>query len=922
MSRRAKRAVLWMMAGVIIFDSIPSDADRLLRRSLYRRFPDQGWCPSEGIAFVADSAEMTIRLTVASSQSPWFSKRIDDVYVVEEEVFLANIGTLDSPAVGDSQCVYSQSYFIPPDDPDFTPPDFLAPGDEYQPVFSDRFPDVAGQPKWHPGWQGVTKAVDEEGNGAPSQVFWVPASSVPDLDSGAVVGGSLGLEPDSGGGATTSVTISGLATGQTYVLSNWWYLGGQVLTEDQITIAIASTRFGRGLEPVDREFRENVYRDEALRSTPAIASTGGGEFVIAWDSGGQYDYPSPDRYGIGIRTQRHAADGTETGFELSPSGYDYEAGDPSVAMDAGGNFIVAWYDVYPSKIEGQLFDAGGNSVGGSFRVNDFTTDTVSAPSVAMDGDGDFVVAWESQGTYAYQATLRGQLFDPFGTEVGDEFLVGAYIPKSPAVATTAEGDFIVAWHESLNDGSGASVSIQRFDANANRVGDELRVNSYTTGNQHNPALAVGPGGELVVVWESDGSGGSDSDSFSIQGQLFAADGSAAGDQFQVNSYTREDQKEPAVAFDPSGEFLVVWTSDANVRGQQFAADGSRIAEEFRVNFFDQDRESAPAVAGVGGGEFVVTWSSRSQVYVYGNYGTGGEVDTDDVRVRRFAPATLQPPLFTDFEIGLDGFLVANDAGDGNGLWHLTDGCEAARPGHSASTALYFGVEPDCHFDAGVAAEGEVVSPEVELPATSPAILLRLNYLLQTEGRPQDGFDVVEVAVSADGGPFVAVAHNDPAQAGVRLVDAGPGVAAEDLTWQPAEVDLSAYAGSRIRLRFRFRTGDAVVNDLAGFYVDDVRLFFAGGVCPGADAGTDGDGDGTPDACDLCPAGSDVADLDNDGTVDGCDFCLGDNASGDGDGDGVCADLDCDDGDGLGVVCPLFSDGFESGDVSAWSGAVL
>ncbi len=83
---------------------------------------------------------------------------------------------------------------------------------------------------------------------------------------------------------------------------------------------------------------------------------------------------------------------------------------------------------------------------------------------------------------------------------------------------------------------------------------------------------------------------------------------------------------------------------------------------------------------------------------------------------------------------------------------------------------------------------------------------------------------------------------------------------------------------------------------------------------------EGTGDGVEDGIDNCPAdvNPDQTDSDSDGFGDACDLCLGDNETGDGDGDGVCADQDCDDANpSIGAECPLFADGFESGDVSAW-----
>ena len=55
---------------------------------------------------------------------------------------------------------------------------------------------------------------------------------------------------------------------------------------------------------------------------------------------------------------------------------------------------------------------------------------------------------------------------------------------------------------------------------ASPSGSEFQVNTYTTGEQATPTVASDSKGTFVVVWDSAGSAGSDTDNFSVQGQRY------------------------------------------------------------------------------------------------------------------------------------------------------------------------------------------------------------------------------------------------------------------------------------------------------------------------------------------------------------------------------------------------------------------
>src|SRR5687767_635397 len=76
----------------------------------------------------------------------------------------------------------------------------------------------------------------------------------------------------------------------------------------------------------------------------------------------------------------------------------------------------------------------------------------------------------------------------------------------------------------------------------------------------------------------------------LAGEVAVAQPAVRLGEFQVNTYTSGPQRYPAVAMDADGDFVVVWQSnqqDGNSDGifaQRFNAAGLPQASEFKVNF--------------------------------------------------------------------------------------------------------------------------------------------------------------------------------------------------------------------------------------------------------------------------------------------------------------------------------------------------
>ena len=86
------------------------------------------------------------------------------------------------------------------------------------------------------------------------------------------------------------------------------------------------------------------------------------------------------------------------------------------------------------------------------------------PSVSLDADGDFVIAWRSLGQDAGTDGVFARRYDSAGTPTRLELQVNTNaigISSVPSVASDRDGDFVVVW-QSDTDGTQGNVAARRF----------------------------------------------------------------------------------------------------------------------------------------------------------------------------------------------------------------------------------------------------------------------------------------------------------------------------------------------------------------------------------------------------------------------------------------------------------------------------
>ena len=294
---------------------------------------------------------------------------------------------------------------------------------------------------------------------------------------------------------------------------------------------------------------------------------------------------------------------------------------PTIVLDSStGSFGIGWHrpGLGGLDIAGRGFNSDGTPSGSESLINTYTTGGQLRPMAAGDGGGKFVVVWESVDQDGSGYGVFGQRYDN-GNKVGGEFQVNTYTTGNQyntAVAVHSSGSFVVVWASNGQDGDKLGVFGQRFDDTGAKVGGEFQVNTYTTGYQYNPAVATDGSGNFVVVWTSGP--GQDGDGYGIFARRYDSAGAPQSGEFQVNVTTSGDQAQPDVASDAAGNFVVVWTS-ANfdgdgygIVGRRFDASGNPRSGEFPINTYTTANQGAPRLAMDSKGNFVVVWESKGE----------------------------------------------------------------------------------------------------------------------------------------------------------------------------------------------------------------------------------------------------------------------------------------------------------------------
>ncbi|MGD0899307.1 MAG: hypothetical protein ABR915_15830, partial [Thermoguttaceae bacterium] len=236
------------------------------------------------------------------------------------------------------------------------------------------------------------------------------------------------------------------------------------------------------------------------------------------------------------------------------------------------------------------------------------------PAVAMDPNGNFIIAWQSM---VPTSVTPGSGFDIFARR----FSPTTYAASHAAPIWNASGVMVPCVLPVL-----APTDPNLYVPYPANDPYTFRVNNFTTNNQTHPDVAVDPNGDFTFVWQGEGQEISYFNG--IGARQFYRTGHPVGGDVAVNAELTNYDFQPYVAMDNRGDFGVSWTDTwdpnylpplplpggtftATLKAAIYDANGNILASQTQIVVPQGAAGGDSTIAFDANNEFTITWDELS-----------------------------------------------------------------------------------------------------------------------------------------------------------------------------------------------------------------------------------------------------------------------------------------------------------------------
>jgi Ca2+-binding RTX toxin-like protein len=270
------------------------------------------------------------------------------------------------------------------------------------------------------------------------------------------------------------------------------------------------------------------------------------------------------------------------------------------------------------------------------QVNTTAPDALDFPAVFVTplGDGGYIVVWDIEDSVHNPTgdAVVGQRYDILGEKIGGEVKISQFNSGDQAptgIAAMPDGGFVVAYEDFI--GSFFDIYVRRYDASFNFLRTDVIENTPT--NALDGVVTAFADGRYVAAYIVN-NGGGDRD---VVARIVSPTG-VVGAQFDILNEAGNGKGQPQLATLSNGNFVVAFERNA---GPDFdmmfairtAAGAEVVPPQFVVGGSGEELEESPELAALKGGGFVVVWTDGAgdsdgespgiRASLYTNAGTPG-----------------------------------------------------------------------------------------------------------------------------------------------------------------------------------------------------------------------------------------------------------------------------------------------------------
>jgi hypothetical protein len=194
----------------------------------------------------------------------------------------------------------------------------------------------------------------------------------------------------------------------------------------------------------------------------------------------------------------------------------------------------------------------------AFRVNSLEGEVGANQwgiSTAIDGEGNFAFVWVDQRHNDF--SIYCQFYNQNAEKIGDNIKVNDNAQVSlfaPAIDANANGDFVIAW-----DRDSYNIAVQRFNSSGQKIGSSIDINLGANSITSSPTVAVNSDGSFIITWVA----GNSTSSYRIYSRFVDASNNLSYSNIIINDssiYYPLFEWRNSIDVDGNGNYHVAWKS--------------------------------------------------------------------------------------------------------------------------------------------------------------------------------------------------------------------------------------------------------------------------------------------------------------------------------------------------------------------------